>query len=128
VFLDPGCEAELILSTIIAAQCKTHSQVDEETLVEFEDGTRAPSTSIENVNLSVAGVSHPVRAVVMESAAYEVIIRKSWFTRYNPIADCRWHQLIIVIDDRFVVVDASASPRIVEGHHQNLSDTVSESG
>jgi hypothetical protein len=49
-----------------------HSQVDEETLVEFADGTRAPSTSIENVGLSVAVVSHPVRAVVVELAAYEV--------------------------------------------------------
>jgi hypothetical protein len=74
--LDPGCEAELILSTIFATQCGMHSQVDEETSVEFADGTRVPSTSIENVSLSVAGVSHPVRAVVVELAAYELILVK----------------------------------------------------
>jgi hypothetical protein len=51
-----------------------HSQVDEETLVEFADGTRVPSTSIENFSLNVAGVSHLVRAVVVELAAYEVIL------------------------------------------------------
>jgi hypothetical protein len=64
--LDPGCEAELVLSNSFATQCGMHSQVDEETLVEFADGTRVPSTSIENVSLSVAGASHPVRAVVVE--------------------------------------------------------------
>jgi hypothetical protein len=67
--LDPGCEAELVLSTSFATQCGMHSQVDEETLVEFADGTRVPSTSIENVSLSVAGVYHPVRAVDVELAA-----------------------------------------------------------
>ena len=109
--LDPGCEAELVLSTSFATQCGMHSQVDEETLVEFADGTRVPSTSIENVSLSVAGVSHPVRAVVVELAAYEVILGKPWFTRHNPIVDWRRHQLRLVIDGRTVVVDASASPQ-----------------
>jgi Aspartyl protease len=71
--LDPGCEAELVLSTSFATHCGMNSQVDEETLVEFADGNRVPSTSIENVSLSVAGVSHPVRAVVVELAAYEVM-------------------------------------------------------
>jgi gag-polyprotein putative aspartyl protease len=75
--LDPGCEAELVLSTSFATQCGMHSKVDEETLVEFADGTRVPSTSIENVSLSVAGVSHPVRAVVVDLATYEVILGKS---------------------------------------------------
>jgi hypothetical protein len=63
VLLEPGCESELVLSTSISIQCGMHSQVDEETLVKFGDGTRVPSTSIENVILSVAGVSHPVRVV-----------------------------------------------------------------
>jgi hypothetical protein len=70
-----------------------HSQADKETLVEFADDTRVPLTSIENVSLSVAGVSHPVRAVVVESAAYEVILGKPWFTRHNPIVDWRRHEL-----------------------------------
>jgi hypothetical protein len=72
--LDPGCEAELVLSTSFATQCGMHSPMDEETLVAFADGTRVPSTFIENVSLSGAGVSHPVRAVVVELAAYEVIL------------------------------------------------------
>ena len=109
--LDPGCEAELVLSTSFATQCGMHSHADEETLVEFADGTRVPSTAIENVSLSVAGVSHPVRAVVVELAAYEVILGKPWFTRHNPIVDWRRHQLRLVIDGRTVVVDASASPQ-----------------
>jgi hypothetical protein len=60
-----------------------YSQVDEETLLEFADGSRVPSMYIENISLSVVGVSHPVRAVVV----------------------------IFVIDGRTVVVDASASPQ-----------------
>jgi hypothetical protein len=109
--LDPGCEAELVLSTSFAAQCGMHSQVDEETFFEFADATRAPSESIENVILCVSGVSHPVRALVVDLAAYEVILGKPWFTRHNPIVDWRQHQLRLVIDDRTVVVDASASPQ-----------------
>jgi hypothetical protein len=86
-FLDPWCEAELVLSTSFATQCGMHSQVDEETLVEFADDTRVPSTSIENVSLSVAGVSHPVRTVFVELAAYEVVLGKPWFTRHNPVVN-----------------------------------------
>jgi hypothetical protein len=71
---DQGCEEELVLSFNFATQCWMHSEVDEEILVEFADGTRVPSTSIENVRLSVAGVSHRVRAVVVELSVYEVIL------------------------------------------------------
>jgi hypothetical protein len=88
-----------------------HSQVDEETLVEFTEGTRVPSTSIENVSLTVAGVSHPVRAVVVKLAAYEVILGKPSFTRHEPIVDWRRHELRVVTDGRTVVVDASAGPQ-----------------
>jgi hypothetical protein len=56
-------------------------------------------------------VSHPVRAVVVELAAYEVILIKPWFTRHNPIVDWRRHQLRLVIYGRTAVVDASASPQ-----------------
>jgi hypothetical protein len=106
---NPGCEAELVLSNSFATQCGMHSHVDEETLVESADGTRVPSTSFENVSLKVAGVSHPVRARVVELAAYEIILGKPWFTRHNPIVDWRRHELRFVIDGRTVVVDASAS-------------------
>jgi hypothetical protein len=109
--LDPGCEAELVLSNSFATQCGMHSQADRETLVEFADGTRVPSMSIEHVSLSVAGVSYPFRAVVVELATYEVILEKPWFTRHNPIVDWRRHELRIVIDGRTVVVDESASPQ-----------------
>jgi hypothetical protein len=109
--LDPGCESELVLPNSFATQCGMHSQVDEETLVEFADGTRVQTTSIENVSLSFAGVYHPVRAVVVELAVYEVILGKPWFTRHNTIVDWRWHELRLVIDGRTVVVDASASPQ-----------------
>jgi hypothetical protein len=109
--LDPWCAAELVLSNSFATQCGMHSQVDEETLIEFADGTRVPSTSIENVSLSVAGVSHPVCAVVVELAAYEVILGKPWFTRHNPIVDWRRHELRLVIDCRTVIMDTSASPQ-----------------
>jgi hypothetical protein len=109
--LYPGCESELVLSKSFTTQCGMHSKVDEETLVEFADGTRVPLTSIENVSLSVAGVSHPVRAVFVELAACEVILGKPWFTRHNPIVDWRRHELRLVIDGRTVVVVASASPQ-----------------
>jgi hypothetical protein len=59
--LDPVCESELVLSDRFSTQCEMHSQVDEEKLVEFADGTSVPSTSIDNVHLSVSGASHPVR-------------------------------------------------------------------
>jgi hypothetical protein len=48
--LDPGCEAELVLSTCFANSCGIHSHVDENILVEFPDGTNVPSVAIENVN------------------------------------------------------------------------------
>jgi hypothetical protein len=109
--LDPGFEAELVLSNSFVAQCEKNSQVDEETLVEFSHGTRVPSTSIENFSLIVAVLSYPVRAVVVELVAYEVILGKPWFTRHNQIVDWRRHELRLVIDGRTVVVDASASPQ-----------------
>jgi hypothetical protein len=56
-------------------------------------------------------VFHPVRAVVVELASYEVFLGKPWFTRHNPIVDWRRHQRRLVIDGRTVVVDASASPQ-----------------
>jgi hypothetical protein len=71
---ESGCEAEQALLNSFATQCEMLSQMDEDTLVEFADGTRVSSTSIEKVRLNVAGVSHPVRAVVVELAAYEVIL------------------------------------------------------
>jgi hypothetical protein len=85
--------------------------LDEETLVEFADVTRVPSTSIENFSMTVAGVSHPVRAVVVKLSAYDVILGKPWFTRDNPIVDWRRRELRLVIDGRTVVVDASSSPQ-----------------
>jgi hypothetical protein len=78
--LDPGCEAELFLPTSFATSCGIHSHVDEDILVEFPDGTKEPSGAIENVNLCVAGVAHPVRAIVVELASKEVILGKPWFT------------------------------------------------
>jgi hypothetical protein len=56
-------------------------------------------------------MSHLVRAVVVELAAYEVILGKPWFTRHNLIVDWRWHELRLVIDGRTVAVDASAIPQ-----------------
>jgi hypothetical protein len=50
-----------------------HSQVDEEKLLEFADGTRVPSATIKSVSLSFAGVSHPVRTLFVWMAAYEII-------------------------------------------------------
>jgi hypothetical protein len=64
-FLDPGCEAELVLSTSFVSSFGIHSHVDEEILVEFPNGTKVPSAAIENFNLCVAGVAHPVRAIVV---------------------------------------------------------------
>jgi hypothetical protein len=68
--LDPGCEAELVLSTSFATGCGIQSHVDEDILVEFPDGMKVPSAAIENVNLCVAGVAHPVRAIVIELSSY----------------------------------------------------------
>ena len=109
--LDPGCEAELVLSTSFATSCGIHSHVDEDILVEFPDGTKVPSAAIENVHLCVAGVAHPVRAIVVELASYEVILGKPWFTRHNPIVDWRQHQLRMKVDGESVEIDASLDPQ-----------------
>ena len=109
--LDPGCEAELVLSASFATSCGIHSHVDEDIFVEFPDGTKVPSASIENVNLCVAGISHPVRAIVVELASYEVILGKPWFTRHNPIVDWRQHRLRITVDGKSVEIDASLDPQ-----------------
>jgi hypothetical protein len=67
--LDPGCEAELVLSTSFSSSCGIHSHVDEDIIVKFLDGTKVPSSAIENVNLCVAGAALPVRAIVVELAS-----------------------------------------------------------
>jgi hypothetical protein len=48
--------------------------MDEDIPVEFPDGTKVPSAAIENFNLCVAGMAHPVRAIVVELASYELIL------------------------------------------------------
>jgi hypothetical protein len=100
--LDPGCEAELVLSTSFATSCGIHSYVDEDIQVEFPDGTKVPSAAIENVNLCVAGVAHPVRAIVVELASYEVILGKPWFTRHKTIMDWISNRLRMTVDGKSV--------------------------
>jgi hypothetical protein len=84
--------------------------------VEFPEGTKVPSATIENVNLSVAGVAHPVRAIVLELASYEVILGKPWFTRHNPIVDWRQNRLRMTVDGESVEIDASLDPQC-QGFH-----------
>jgi Retroviral aspartyl protease len=115
--LDPGCEAELVLSTSFATSYGIHSHVDEDILVEFPDGTKVPSAAIENVNLCVAGVAYPVRAIVVELASYEVILGKPWFTRHNPIVDLRRHRLRMTVDGKSVERDASMDPQCQGSHY-----------
>jgi hypothetical protein len=100
--LDPGCEAELVLSTSFTTSCGIHSHMDEDILVEFPDVTKVPSAAMEYVNLCVAGVAHPVRAIVVKLASYEVIRGKLWFTRHNPIVDWRQHRLILNVNGESV--------------------------
>jgi hypothetical protein len=114
--LDPGCEAELVLSTSFATSCGIHSHVDEEILVEFSDRTKVQSAAIENVNLCVACVAHPVRAIVVELDSYEVILGKRSFTRHNPIVDWRQHRLRMTVNGKSVEIDASLDPQC-EGSH-----------
>jgi hypothetical protein len=68
----------------------------------FLDGTKVPSAAIENDNLCVAGVAHPVRAIVVELASYDVIQGKPWFTRHNAIVDWRQHRLRLKVDGQSV--------------------------
>jgi Retroviral aspartyl protease len=128
--LDPGCEAELVLSTNFATSCGIQSHVDEDILVEFPDGTKVPSAAIENVNLCVAGVAHPVRAIVVELASYEVILGKPWFTRHNPIVD--WRTASAEDDGRLQVCGGILfnGPAVsgVPFHYQNLSNAVGKGG
>jgi Aspartyl protease len=114
--LDPGCEAELVLSTNFATSCGMNSHVDEGILVTFHDGTKVPSAAIENVNLCVAGVAHPVRALVFELASYEVILGKSWFTRHNTIVDWRQHRLRLNVNGESVEIGASLDPQCQGSH------------
>jgi hypothetical protein len=52
-------------------------------------------------------VAHPVRAIVVDLASYEVILGKPWFTRHNPIVDWRLHRLRMTVDGKSVEIDAS---------------------
>jgi uncharacterized cupredoxin-like copper-binding protein len=45
--LDPGCEAELVLSAQFAAKYGIESKPDEQNLVEFADGTQVPAACAE---------------------------------------------------------------------------------
>jgi hypothetical protein len=91
--LDPGREAELVLSTSFAASFRIHSHVDKEIIVEFPDVTKVLSATMENFNLCVAGVAHPVRAIAVALDSYELILGKPCFTIHNPIVDWRQHRL-----------------------------------
>jgi hypothetical protein len=90
--------------------------VDDDIPVEFPDGTKVPSAAIENVNLSVAGVANPVRAIVVELDSYEVILGKPWFDRHNPIADWRQHRLRLKVDGESEEIDASLDPQCKGSH------------
>jgi Retroviral aspartyl protease len=114
--LNPGCEADLFLSTSFATSCGIPSHVDEDIIVEFPEGTKVPSAAIENVNLCVAGVAHSVCAIVVEFSSYEVILGKTWFTRHNPIVDWRRHRLRMTVDGRYVEIDASMDPQCHGSH------------
>jgi hypothetical protein len=109
--LEPGCKAELVLSTGFATSCGIHSHVDEDILVEFPDGTKVRSAATENFNLCVAGVAHPVRAIVVELASYEEILGKPWFTRHNPIVDWRRHRLRMTVNGESAEIDVSWDPQ-----------------
>jgi hypothetical protein len=86
------------------------------TLYVFHDGTKVPSEAIENFNLCVAGVAHPVRAIFLELASYEVILVKPWFTRHNPIVDWRRHRLRMTVDGKSVEIDACLDPQCQRSH------------
>ena len=109
--LDPGCEAELVLSAQFAAKCGIESKPDEQNLVEFADGTQVPAACAEGIQLSVAGIAHPVRATIVELASYEVILGKPWFTRHNPIVDWRLNRMKIRVDGKCVEIDATTNPQ-----------------
>jgi hypothetical protein len=79
----------------------------DEILVEFPDGTKVPSAAIENVNLCVAGVTHPVCAILVELDSYEVILGKPCLTRNDPIVDLRRHRLRMTVAGKSVEIDAS---------------------
>jgi Retroviral aspartyl protease len=106
----------VVLSTNFATSCGIHSHVDEDILVEFPDGTKVPSAVIENVNLCVADVAHPVRAIAVELASYEVVLGKPWFTRHNPIVDWRRYRLRMTLDGKSVEIDAAMDPHCQGSH------------
>jgi hypothetical protein len=109
--LDPGCEAELVLSAQFAAKCGIESKPDEQNIVEFADGTQVPAACAEGIRLSVAGIAHPVRATIVELASYEVILGKPWFARHNPIVDWKLNRMKIHVDGKCVEVDATTNPQ-----------------
>jgi hypothetical protein len=61
-------------------------------------------------------VAHPVRAIVVELASYEVILGKAWFSRHNPIVDWRQHRLRLKLDGESVEIDASLDPQCQGSH------------
>jgi hypothetical protein len=64
----------------------------------------------------VAGVVHPVRAIVVELASYEVVLGNTWSTRHNPIVDWSLHRLIMTVDGKSVEIDASLDPQCQGSH------------
>jgi hypothetical protein len=122
--LDPGCEAELVFSTSFATSFVIHSYVDEEILVEFPDGTKVPSGTIENVNLCVCRCGSPSPCDSRGVASYEGILGKPWFNRHNPIVDWRRHRLRMTVDGKSVEIDASLDPQCQGSHaHTRISAT-----
>jgi hypothetical protein len=63
------------------------------------------------IQLSAAGIAHPVRSPIVELASYEVVLGKPWFTRHNPIVDWRLKRINIRVGGKYVEIDTATNPQ-----------------
>jgi len=104
--LDPGCEAEVVLSSRLASKIGVRCEA-RGLRVELPDGTLLAATQSDPVDLEVSGLRSSIRAVVVELSAYEVILGKPWFTKFNPTVNWQTHKLSVQNGSDVVVIDAS---------------------
>jgi hypothetical protein len=80
------------------------------TTVGQPDGSQITASRTEPISLGVAGTQEEVSAIVVESVAFDCILRLPWLQDVNPVVGWEKKTLILPTDQGPVEVDVSSDP------------------
>jgi hypothetical protein len=108
---DGGCGGELLISRTFADRSVIDYESSIGERVELPDGTLLPVWRTKKLlSLNVGPISNDVRAVVTELRVYDVILGRPWLAPWNPRIDWRGDKLLVSVNGKDHVVDASLVP------------------